>query len=809
MTATMRRPSPPNKEEFPDERGGRVVSRRQFVVAVVWAALVGLELYGPTGEIAFVLVAIGAIAAIVYGVRRYHPTHPVSWWMAFVAFSLFVIGGAARDDLHTLGNLTVHRSLIPDLIVLPGYGLLAAALIGFIRARAASLRHRLGIIYDAAIASLAVLACSLVYVIEPVLSHRGTPLDVKLILVCYPAVSLFLLVITLQIAFGTGSQRCTAERFLIAALLSMFVGDALYMFAEIHLLNTPAAILNMPYLLGFLSAATCALDPSMIAITERASKPAPRWSPGRVGLVSIAFLAPAILTLEARHYVTSERIALFLIITTLATLAILQIVQALQSAARSEARLLHQTLYDDLTGFPNRRKLEQYLDTDVRQSLANGASAGLLFFDLDRFKLINDTLGPSHGDELLVQVARRLGENTRDSDLVSRIGGDEFVIVLGGAVGVSEARAFANRLRACMRDPFIVDGTEFFVTASIGISFATPDGVFDPEALVRDAETAMHQAKEAGRDSAALFDDSMRAHLTERVEIERDLRHAIEHRELHLVFQPIVKMGGNEVLGFEALVRWAHPTYGVLLPKRFIPFAEDSELIGEIGSWVLDDSLRQLVTCRALPGCENLTVAVNLSAIQLKDELLPQRVARSLAVHNLPGSALTLELTESEMMDNPELSVASLTALRRLAVRIAVDDFGTKYSSLAYLQRLPVDILKIDQSFVLDLRDNESSSAESLVAAIIAMSEALGIQTIVEGVETAGQARRLMNLGCSAAQGYFYARPARADQIVDVIGLLTRSQPFDAMEQKPPVVPVPLPWGYRAANGPTLRRPSA
>jgi diguanylate cyclase (GGDEF)-like protein len=443
------------------------------------------------------------------------------------------------------------------------------------------------------------------------------------------------------------------------------------------------------------------------------------------------------------------------------------------------------------------------------RSRSGGAPIGLLFFDLDRFKLINDTLGHTHGDELLVQVARRLTESTRAGDLVSRIGGDEFVVVLGGSVGIPEARAFANRLRGSLRAPFLIDGSEFFVTASIGIAFAARGGAFDAEALIRDADTAVHQAKEAGRDAVAVYDDEMRAQLTERVEIERDLRHAVERNELHLVFQPIVSMNHNEVYGFEALVRWAHPSLGVLLPKRFIPIAEESDLISEIGSWVLEDALRQLVTCRAVAGFGHLTVSVNLSALQLRDELLVQRVSRCLDVHGLPGSALTLELTESEMMENLELSIASLTALRRLGVLIAIDDFGTKYSSLAYLQRLPVSILKIDQSFVQAIRGSEPVPSESLVAAIMAMSEALGIQTIVEGVETAEQARHLMKLGCRVAQGYLYARPARADQIIDVLGLLTRSRPYEMPEPAAPLAPVRLPAKFEPAGDESSRRPSA
>ena len=239
---------------------------------------------------------------------------------------------------------------------------------------------------------------------------------------------------------------------------------------------------------------------------------------------------------------------------------------------------------------------------------------------------INDTLGHNHGDALLIQVARRLCENTRTGDLVARLGGDEFAIVLSGGIGVSKARSYANQLRGCLRAPFSIDGSELFLTASIGIAFAVSGDLFDAEVLIRDADTAVQQAKEVGRDAVAVYDDSMRAQLTERIEIGNDLRHAVKRHELHLVFQPVVKIGHNEVLGFEALVRWSHPTLGVLPPKQFIPLAEEEDLIDEIGAWVLDDALRQLVICRAVPGFDHLTVAVNLSALQLRDK--PARTTR-------------------------------------------------------------------------------------------------------------------------------------------------------------------------------------
>jgi diguanylate cyclase (GGDEF)-like protein len=427
-------------------------------------------------------------------------------------------------------------------------------------------------------------------------------------------------------------------------------------------------------------------------------------------------------------------------------------------------------MHDSLTGLPNRRMMQAHLTNVLNQAAVDETHVALLFLDLDRFKLVNDTLGHTHGDELLVAVARRLNEHVRPSDLVTRIGGDEFMIVLGEVVNVSQALDLANRLRFSLRAPFMVNELEFYVSASIGLAFASGD---DPnasaEVLVRDADTAMYQAKDAGRDAVAVFDESMRTKVSERVELEHDLRRAVELRQLHLVYQPIVCIPHGPIEGVEALVRWAHPTLGIIPPARFIPLAEESGLIMGIGEWVLEEAVRQLAAWRhQTTGFEDLYVAVNLSGAQLHDERLVALVRDALTHHEIEGSALCLELTESVVMDKPLAAAAVLSELRRLDVRLAIDDFGTEYSSLAYLKRFPVTSLKIDRSFVDTLEDEDSSDA-TLIAAVVAMAHALGITTIAEGVETTSQAHRLMELGCDALQGFLYSRPVRAEGLPYVV----------------------------------------
>ncbi len=762
-----------------------------------WLLALTLDLCPATTGFGLGVVALSSILVVVVSIRRYRPAHAAAWWSLVGALVIFMVEGAVRQAYHTLGNLGPTRSLVPDMVTFPGYLLLGAALVCFVVVRTRDSGRRLEVIYGGLTAGLALLAYCWVFIMERVLvlARYGTPLSVRAVLVAYPAMSLFVAVTTLQIVFSSPAKRTSCDRFFVFAMSSMFVGDMLFMLVELHVVNPTTSVLDFPYTLAYAGAASFASRPSMRGLTEAQPDVRARWSPGRIALVALAFSTPAVLLFERVD--VGDRVVLLAIVGSLTMLGILQFLEAMHATSRSEQRLQYLAVHDSLTGLANRQLLERELADRLGHAGRSAMLVAVLFLDLDRFKLINDTLGHAQGDVLLSEVAQRLCANVEDGTLVGRIGGDEFLVVLEGVTSVGECLDVANRLRHVLSVPYVLDGGDFHVSTSIGLACTPEHGAVSAEALVRDADTALHQAKEAGRDTVAVFDAAMRAGLAERVDLERDLRHAVEDDQLHLVYQPIVRVKDGKVVGVEALVRWAHPRLGVILPGRFIPIAEQSDAILEIGNWVLDQALAEAALARRHPGLAELRVAVNVSAVQLRDDLLVQRVLSSLERHELPGRALCVELTESAMMRDPNTAVATLEALRRHGVQIAVDDFGTEYSSLAYLNRLPVDVLKIDRTFVEGLSDPAGATG-SLVMAIVAMAKALSIETIAEGVETTAQASRLSALGCDQMQGYLFARPVRGDQLVSAVKLIGPSNAARPTEPRSAVPVSTLPMTSRS-----------
>jgi len=425
----------------------------------------------------------------------------------------------------------------------------------------------------------------------------------------------------------------------------------------------------------------------------------------------------------------------------------------------SEERIDYLARHDALTGLPNRYALDGRLGQVLAAAHRDRRQAAVMFIDLDRFKVINDTLGHDVGDQLLIEVARRLGAAVRESDVVARLGGDEFVVVLTGLTTAADAAPAAHKILHNLRQPYDLSGHALHSSPSIGVAIYPDDGL-DGATLMKNADLAMYHAKEQGRNNMQFFTASMNEAASERLMLERELRAAIAGGQLELHYQPQVCARDGRVFGVEALLRWRHPRLGMVPPLKFVPVAEASNQIEALGLWVLEEACRQWAAWRA-EGVVGLRMAVNLSAHQLRSPALVDEVGAAMARHGLGHGDLELEVTESAAMENPERAIGQLTALRALGVRLAIDDFGTGYSSLAYLKMLPIQTLKLDRAFVRDIETDSNDAAIS--AATLALAHSLGLKVVAEGVETEAQRHFLSALHqCEYLQGYLFGRPEPA-----------------------------------------------
>jgi diguanylate cyclase (GGDEF)-like protein len=430
----------------------------------------------------------------------------------------------------------------------------------------------------------------------------------------------------------------------------------------------------------------------------------------------------------------------------------------------SKDHFRHAAFHDTLTNLPNRALLAENLKFVIERARQHeDYQFAVLFLDLDRFKNVNDSLGHSIGDQLLITMARRLESCIREVDMVARLGGDEFAVLLDGIPNQAEATNMARRIQEKLQSPFNLSGHEVFTTTSIGIALSST-GYDHPENMLRDADTAMYRAKAQGKACYEVFDKGMHTHAVYLLQMENDLRRAIEREELRVYYQPIVALDNGQLAGFEALIRWQHPERGFINPADFIPLAEDTGLIVPLGLWILKRACQQLSKWQwQSPANRSLFMSVNLSGKQVAQPTLVADIQDILDETHIEAKHLKLEITESAVMENAEMAVRLLKRLKALGVQLSIDDFGTGYSSLSYLHRFPVNTLKIDRSFVG--RIGEAAENIEIVRTVISLAENMGMEVVAEGVETLSQLTQLRKLSCQYGQGYLFSRPVDADSV--------------------------------------------
>lgn len=424
----------------------------------------------------------------------------------------------------------------------------------------------------------------------------------------------------------------------------------------------------------------------------------------------------------------------------------------------AEETISFQALHDQLTHLPNQRLFKDRLEMALTHSKRHGGVVGVMFIDLDRFKLVNDTYGHAEGDELLKKVARRLQVCVRAGDTLARKGGDEFTVLLPDLNQAEDATIIADKILKELRSPFQVAGQDFRVTASIGIAVFPRDGE-SVDTLLKNADIAMYRVKADGKNDTRFYIPDMNACYQERINMENDLRQAIVNSEFELYYQPKISVIDFKVVGMEALIRWHHPLHGLVNPRTFIDLAEEVGLIGDITDWVLAEACRQLSQWRAM-GLDDLRISINVSPQEFQRSDMVERVSSQVGKHSLPDDSLEIEITENILLHDAASVIKKMSSIRELGVRISIDDFGTCYSSLNYLRLIPISTIKIDQSFVRDLSDEHRSSA--IIQAIVDIAKGFGLHLVAEGVETNYQMKTLHQLGCDEMQGYLFSRPVPA-----------------------------------------------
>ena len=661
---------------------------------------------------------------------------------------------------------------------------LAAAGLIIMPAAAQSMAGLLRIVLDGVMVALALFCTSWILVLGPLFEAGGDSLLGTILSLAYPVgdvVTITMLIFALLRA-RQGGEAARQPLYLVGlGLTGIALADSGFVYLTSQTSYTSGSLIDLGWFAGFAVLFVAARRPERPAPTAESEQGlrfvSSLWVPytpvvimattvlfqhlrGQALDGTATFTAMAVLLLIVLRQVLTlrENLGLLRTLEERVELRTAELQRREEDRRRLQDELSRQAFHDSLTGLANRALFKDRVDHALKRFQRRRRPLAVFFLDLDRFKAINDSFGHASGDALLVAVSKRLSDCVRAEDTVARLGGDEFAVLVENLAGEAEVRIVADRVKEVFRDPIVIDGRELAVAASIGIALSEA-GAETADDLLRNADLAMYRAKAAGGGTRQ-YAPEMHAGLIDRLELESDLRQALARDQLYIVYQPIVDLRTGRLSGAEALLRWQHPTRGLVSPAEFIPVAESSGMIVPIGEWVLRQACRDARRWDGIQGGDQLSVSVNLSGRQLQTSELPSIVPHALLDAGLAPGRLTLEMTESMLIDRSDETLSLLHELRRIGVRLAIDDFGTGYSSLSYLHRFPVDVVKIDRSFIESLTGEADET--SLVGSIIRIGQGMRLGTVAEGIEDAAQLRALQRLGCEYGQGYHFARPMSA-----------------------------------------------
>jgi diguanylate cyclase (GGDEF)-like protein len=750
---------------------------------------------------------IVSVGAMLVGVRRNRPASMRPWILLALGILMWVIGDAIWNGYELVLHRVAPWPSTADYIYLVGPVLMALGLTGMLRRRGEP-RDVDGVL-DALIIATGAGALSWAFFMAPYAADTSLNGVTQAVAVAYPLTDILLLAVIVRLFLAPGS-RTTSHRLLAAAVVCIFIGDIVYSVQSLHGTYYSGHIVDISWLAFYWLIAAAALHPSTARITRTVEDAGEKLRRSRLWMLAIAAsLGPLTLVIQWLRdapldipVIAGESVFLFLIVLVRMERLVASVhnkveqlrtqsgllQRSLEQREKLEVQLRHQAFHDPLTDLANLNLFNDRLDHAIRRISRTGEAVGVLFLDVDDFKVVNDTLGHDAGDQVLVAIGQRMRTVLRGSDVAARIGGDEFAILLEAMTAPTDAGIAAKRLLVALDDPFLVAGRAIMVHGSIGAA-STEDPTANGQDLLREADTAMYAAKNEGKHRSVVFEPSMQDQLFGEIRLLAQIQAGIEGKEFRAFFQPIVGLPSGELRGAEALIRWQHPARGLLPPALFLAAAEQSGTIFDLDVWMMKEACREAAVWTERLAGRPFQVSVNLSAASLQQAEIVDHVASALSSSGVDPGVIVLEITESVLVRDIDYTIRTLESLKRLGVGIAIDDFGTGYSSLEHLRRFPVDVLKIDKAFVDGVA--RGSEESSFAAAIITLAEQLHLRTIAEGVETEEQAETLASLGARAAQGYVFSRAVPIEKMDEFVSRAARGDDWRTGHPLPPVVVEP------------------